>query len=97
MFVVAIERYYNCPTHDRGSFAGQIGFHILGDLLDFVKRDLNVVGVISVYCTHDPDQIFYFEYQKSGHNFVGCELKINGKLFAQLRDNGSGKLEWFYE
>lgn len=97
MFVVAVERYHNCPTHDRGTFSGQKGFKILGDLIDFVKKNINECHVISVYCTHDLDQDFMFNYEKSGHKFVGCELKINGKMFAQLRDNGSGKLEWNYD
>lgn len=97
MFVVAIERYYNCPVHDVGSFAGLQGFHILGDLMDFVKKEMNSVKVISVFCTHNLAQSYHFTYEQSGHKFIGCELKINGNLFAQLRDNGSGKLEWQHE
>jgi hypothetical protein len=97
MYVVALERYFNCPTHDSGSFIGQKGFTTLGDLLEFVKKELNYCHVISTFCTDHLPQDFFFSYEKSGHKFIGCELKIDGAVFAQLRDNGSGKLEWFYE
>lgn len=97
MFVVALERYYNCPVHDSGSFVGQKGFQILGDLLEFVKTELNNSHVISVFVTHSLPQSYHFEYEKSGHKFIGCTLKIDCVLFAHLKDNGSGKLEWFYE